>query len=145
MPRNSASGELLGEMYRNVAMSSENLVSSVPKITEKAMLTDVTAQLEGYAHLTQRTEQLMKERSVTPQKPSKLEKLMAKGNIMKNTLFDSSDSRIADIIITEAQTNADALEDSLTAHDKADSSVRSLCREIVDFERIQADKMREFL
>jgi len=144
MPKNSTSRELLGEMYRNVTMGSENLASVVSKISEKAMLTGVTTQLEGYADFTKRTEQLMQEQSMTPKKPSKMKKLMARSGIMMGTMFDSSDGHIADMIIKGTQMGADELEVSLITLDSADQAAKSLCREIVDFERSQAEKMREF-
>lgn len=144
MPKSSTSRELLGEMYRNVTMGSENLASVVSKISEKSMLTGVTAQLEGYADFTRRTEKLMQEQSMTPKKPSKMKKLMARGGIMMGTMFDSSDGHIADMIIKGTQMGADELEVSLITLDSADSAAKSLCREIVDFERGQAEKMRQF-
>ena len=38
--------ELLSEMHRNVTMGSESLSSVVPKIKDKFLLSNVTAQLE---------------------------------------------------------------------------------------------------
>ena len=144
MPSDNTSRELLGEMYRNVTMGSENLASVVPKISAKAMLTGVTSQLEGYADFTRRTEKLMREQSMTPKKPSKMKKLMARSGIMMDTMFDSSDGHIADMIVKGTHMGADALEVSLITLDSADPDTKALCREIVDFERKQAAEMRQF-
>ena len=47
--KNNSTVELLSEMYRNVTMGSENLVSVIPMIKDKFLLSNVTNQIEEYA------------------------------------------------------------------------------------------------
>ena len=138
--------ELLCEMYRNVTMGSENLATVVPKISGKFMLSNVTSQLEKYADLTNRTEELLEKRAVKAEKPSAMKKLMSRGGIALNTVFDSSDEHIAEMIIKGTDMGADQLENKLNEFKKngSDSEAEKLCREIIDYERSEAQKMKEY-
>lgn len=141
-----AERELLAEMYRNVTMGSENLAAVVSKISGKEMLTNVTSQLEKYADFTNRTEKLLKKQSVTPNKPSAMKKFMSRSGIMMNTMFDSSDGHIADMIVKGTRMGADQLEAKLNTLGSGigNTETADLCREIVGYERREAVKMRGF-
>ena len=139
-------GELLGHMYRNVQMGSESLCDVLPKITDKFLVTSVTSQMERYAGFTSRTAAELRKRSVRPQELSGMKKAMAKGGIMMNTLFDSSDRHLAKMIEKGTRMGVDELEGQLVRLTKegCDMEVTALCREIVAFEREEADKMKDF-
>ena len=57
--KNNSTVELLSEMYRNVTMGSENLVSVIPMIKDKFLLSNVTNQIEEYASYTRETEKTL--------------------------------------------------------------------------------------
>ena len=96
--KNNSTVELLSEMYRNVTMGSENLVSVIPMIKDKFLLSNVTNQIEEYASYTRETEKQLRKRSIDPKEPKLIKKLMSRGGIAMNTMFDSSDSHIAEMI-----------------------------------------------
>lgn len=140
--------ELLSEMYRNVTMGSENLASVVPAIKDRELMSNVTAQLERYADFTNRTADLLDKRAVDPKEPSVMKKVMSRGGIKLNTLIDSSDVHIAQMIAKGTETGADQLQlkyerfrDDGCAKDALD-----LCSEILEFERkeiARSNGMRE--
>ncbi len=138
--------ELLGHMYRNVQMGNENLCGVLPKITDKFLVTSVTSQMERYADYTSRTAVELRKRSVRPQELSGMKKAMAKTGIAMNTLFDSSDRHIAEMIEKGTRMGVDDLEGQMVRLTKegCDVEVTALCKEIVAFERSEADKMKDF-
>ncbi len=138
--------ELLGHMYRNVKMGNENLCDVLPKITDKFLITNVTSQMERYSRYAEQTANEMRRRSVEPQELSAMKKAMAKGGIAMNTLFDSSDAHIAGMIEKGMRTGVEDLERQmvrLTA-EGCDASVAGLCRDIIAYERLEADKMKDY-
>ena len=143
-PEGAAKNELIAEMYRSVTHEEDRLVSAIPKIHGKSMITDITSQLEQYADLNERTKQLMSKNSVEQKKQSVADKL--KSSLKMNTMFDSSDGHIADMIVTGAKTSAQQLEAKLNEWNGVDSDAEtvSLCREIIECERREAMKMREY-
>lgn len=138
--------ELLSEMYRNVTMGSENLSAVVPKIRSKFLMSNVTYQLEKYADFTNRTENLLKKRAVNAEQPTMMKKLMSRSGIAMNTLFDSSDKHIAEMIVKGTKMGAEQLEHKLDdfRHKGSDAEAVGLCQEILDFEYREADKMLDY-
>ncbi len=145
---NNVTVELLSEMYRNVTMGSENLATVVPRIKDGELMHNVTAQLEKYAELTNKTSDLLTKRNIKPKEPSMMKKMMSRGGIMVNTAIDPSDVHIAQMIAKGTQTGADQLELKFEQfRDRGcDKDVLNLCGEILDFERkeiARANGMRD--
>lgn len=138
--------ELLSEMYRNVTMGSENLATVVPMIRDKFLLTNVTSQLEKYGDLTNKTANLLKKRAVKPREPTMMKKVMSRGGIAMNTLFDSSDKHIAEMIVKGTKMGVEQLEHKLNDFRSkgCDEDAVKLCRDIVQFEHTEADKMLDY-
>ena len=139
-------GELLGHMYRNVQMGTESLCGVLPKITDKFLVANVTSQLERYSDYTARTAAELRKRSIHPQELSGMKKTMAKAGIAMNTLVDSSDRHLAQMIEKGTRMGVDELEGQMIRLNRegCDMEVTALCREIVAFERKEADKIKDF-
>ena len=138
--------ELLGHMYRNVQMGNENLCDVLPKITDKFLVTSVTSQMEHYSGYASRTAAELRKRSIRPQELSAMKKAMAKSGIAMNTMFNSSDRHIAEMIEKGTRMGVEDLEGQMVRLTKegCDREVTALCREIVAYERAEADKMKDF-
>ena len=124
-------------MYRIVTMGSENLVSVIPLIKDKFLLSNVTNQIEEYASYTRETEKQLRKRSIDPKEPKLIKKLMSRGGIAMNTMFDSSDSHIAEMIEKGTRMGLDSLvkkREEMSAVG-CDSDALHLCGAIEDFER----------
>ena len=140
--------ELLSEMYRNVTMGSENLSTVVPMIRDSELMSDVTRQLESYADFTNRTADLLKHHNTEAKEPTFMKKAMSRGGIKLNTMIDSSDEHIAQMIAKGTETGADELRLKYEQlRDRGcDKNALNLCDEILDFERkeiARANQMRE--
>lgn len=138
--------ELLSEIYRNVTMGSENLGNVVPMIKDKFLMTNVTCQMEKYSEYTMQAGALLKQQAVKPAQPSAMKKLMSRTGIAVNTLFDSSDAHIADMIVKGTKMGADSLEKTLCRLERegSDQNAVELARAVVAFERTEANKMKDF-
>ena len=139
--------ELLCETYRNLRMGCENLCSVTPKITDRFMLKDVTSQLDRYASLSRKCSDIMRNMSVTPKEPSKKKKLMSRGAIMVNTMFDGSDAHIAEMIVRGTDMGADALERQVNDCKSCGcpSEAVDFCESVVEFERYASGKMMDYM
>ncbi|MBE6627166.1 MAG: hypothetical protein E7628_08335 [Ruminococcaceae bacterium] len=144
---NSVTEELLSEMHRNVTMGSESLSTVTPKIKDKFLLSNVTSQLEKYAEFTNKTESLMEKHSIKAKQPSLMKKLMTRGGIILNTAVDSSESHIAEMIERGTKLGAKQLEHKLCEFETkgAERDAVELCKSIVDFERTESDKMKDYM
>ena len=139
-------GELLGHMYRNVKMGNESLCDVLPKIKDKFLVTNVTSQMERYSDYAARTAAELGKRAIQPQELSAMKKAMAKSGIAMNTLFDASDRHIAEMIEKGTRMGVEDLERQMVRLNEAgcDNEVTSLCKEIIAYERREADKMKDY-
>lgn len=146
MEKANKTEELLCEVYRNVKMGSNSLCDVTPKITDKFLLRDVTGQINRYAEFTDECEKIMRAESVTPKKESPMKRLMAKGGIMMNTLVDSSNAHIAEMIIKGTDMGADQLEKIMHTCKKqgCSSEAVSLCENVLNFERSAVGQMKDY-
>ncbi len=138
--------ELLCEVYRNVKMGGESLCSVTGKVKDKFMLSEITRQIDEYSRFANNCENMMSTISVKPKEPSKMKKLMTKGGIAVNTVLDSSDGHIADMIVKGTNLGASELEKTLTLCRYSGSSAGAvvLSEQVVAFEREAAGRMKDF-
>lgn len=140
----SPTQELLSELHRNLTMGSESLTDVLPKVQDKFLRREITLELEAYATHTQKTVAMMNEYGVAPEKTSLMKTMMAKGGIALNTLMDSSDGHIADMICKGTNMGADQLSRTIDklAHRGCKKPVVELARSVVDFEKDTVGRVR---
>ncbi len=140
--RLDASRELLAEIHRNLTMGSENLTNVLPKVQDKFLLREITWQLEEYAARTRQTVSMMADYGVAPKKSNPMKSAMAKGGIALNTLFDSSDGHIAEMIRKGTHMGAGKLSRTVDklVYQGCDKPVADFGRAVVNFEKELANK-----
>ena len=138
--------EMLAEIHRNLVMSSENLCSAVPRIGNRFLLKEVTSQLEQYAAYTRTAAAMMKERAMRPQKLSPLQTVLARGGMTWHTLFDKSDSRIAERISRDTRLSADQLEKTVyrMRAKGCHPDIVDFGKNVVSFERKEAEDITKY-
>lgn len=146
MDENRSTEELLSEIYRSVTMGSENLGNVIPMISDKFLMRRVTCQMEQYSAFAEEAGAMLKHRAVKPEKLSLMKKLASRTGTAVNTLFDSSNRHIADMIVKGTKMGADSLEKTLCrlSEQGAETCAVELARNVVDFERTEGDKMKDF-
>ena len=137
---------LLSAIHKNVTLGCDNIAAVVPMINDKFLMTNVTGQLEHYAELKSRTESAMEMYGVRPQKLSMYEKVKTRAGVMAGTVFDSCDAHIAQMIERGTRRGADELERTMleAGQGECDEASLRLCRNVIDFERREADRVRDF-
>jgi hypothetical protein len=137
---------LLSAIHKNVMLGCDNIAAVVPMIEDKFLMTNVTAQLEHYSELRSRAESEMDKYGIRPQRLSMYEKLRTRAGIMASTVFDSSDAHIAEMIERGTRRGADELERTMTSAGQGvcDEASMRLCKSVIDFERREADRVRDF-
>ena len=138
--------ELLTEIHRNLTTGTENLTNILPKVRDKFLIKEITFQLEEYAAHTRQAVSLMSEYGVNPPKNGFLKCMLSKGEIALNTLIDTSDEHIAEMICRGSNLGASRLARTVDrlAYRGCDEHVVSFGRTVVNFERTGADRAGEF-
>ncbi len=140
--------ELACEIFRSARMGSESAGCIISKVTDKFMLSDVTALVEGYSDYASRAAQMLHDNCVNPKELSFGKKFSARAGVAMNTMMDSSAPHIASMLRKGLLMGADELEGfvrELDSDGDGNGKVFSLAREMIDFERKMAEKFKIYI
>ena len=89
---------------------------------------------------------MMKERAMRPQKLSPLQTVLARGGMTWHTLFDKSDSRIAERISRDTRLSADQLEKTVyrMRAKGCHPDIVDFGKNVVSFERKEAEDITKY-
>ena len=139
--------ELLEELYKSVNMGSEYLTGVIAKVKSTELSAELTSQLSTYGDFSSKIESELK--SSTGSKPDKsmLTPITAKIGIEMNTLLDSSDDRIAQMVI-EGTTSG--ITDTIRLvrdyeNSNCSESALSLAKNVVTFQEGAIERTKSFL
>ncbi len=144
MERKNGTEELLRAVHENVTTGSETLGCMIPMIRNKFMMTEATRQMESYAAFTKETASMMAHHGLVPEKMSAGRRLMTRAGVMMETLFDTTEAHLAEMIVRGNRRGSDALFGTMSGLAGAESDVLSLAREVAEFERREAERMMDF-
>lgn len=138
---------LLEGIYQNAKMGSSALLSLLPKVADSGLRRDLTAQLDGYEGYAKRAEEYLCEQGEEAREASLWQKVTAKVGINVNTLMDSDTSHIAEMVIEGSNMNITDSVKLLREYENCRVSEKALrlCREMIDFEQRNVQRMQAYL
>ena len=145
-PRN-CTGELLDGLYKNVSMGSNSLTQMISKVKNSELSAELTSQLNSYGEFSSKISSEMK--ASTGEMPDKgmLSSITAKLGLEMNTLIDSSDERIAQMVIegtTMGITDTIRLVRDYENSNCKESALQ-LARDVVTFQESAVERTKSFL
>lgn len=90
---------LLSEVYRNVRMAEDSIINLMPKVTEEKLRNMLTVQISVYSAFSSRAAKQLAEAGVKPEEENMMTRMGAKMGIMMNTLKDSTQEHLAQMLI----------------------------------------------
>lgn len=90
---------LLSEVYRNVRMAEESIINLMPKVTEEKLKNMLTVQISVYSAFSSRAAKQLAEAGIKPEEENMMTKMGAKMGIVMNTLKDSTQEHLAQMLI----------------------------------------------
>lgn len=137
--------ELLCELHRNLEMSAESTTAVMKKIENKELLLLLTEVVMKSTELLNTTVDLMKERGIEPKEISKMKQMSVDAGIFVNTLFDSTDSHIAEMMIKGLEMGVVSLRDLVKKLTPTDEKIAKLTTDVVELESTYAHKIGKFV
>ena len=138
---------MLEELYKNAKMGAEALLSMLPKVADSNMRRDLTAQLDGYEGYAKQAEQYLCEQGKEAKDAGVWQKMTAKVGIGVNTLMDSDTSHLAEMVIEGSNMNITASVKLLREYEncRVGEKALRLCRDMIDFEQRNVERMQNYL
>ena len=140
-------GEFLGKLYKNVKMGADSIIKLLPKMKEGELKRTLTDQLDGYQHFVSETEEKIERLGEVPKDENAFTKFRSGVGITMNTLMDSTDSHIAQIMI-EGMTMG--VTDTLKVMreykgQSSDDGIMKIASEIVNYQEKCIETLKKYL
>ena len=128
--------EMLEKLYKNVKMGSDSIIKLLDKASDGEFKTDLTKQINGYESLAARIKKRLSDMGEEAKEENVMVKMWSSVGMAMNTLMDSSDSHLAQLI---AEGSTMGITDSiklLRDHENTNVSEESLAlvRDVIKFE-----------
>ena len=138
---------MLDEMYKNVKMGSDSIVNIMPKVSDKAMREELTAQLDRYSEYSRKIEDILREDGEAPREEGIVTKISSKIGIKMNTMLDSTSTHIAEMIIEGATMGVTNMTRLLREYENTScpEHILELARDIIKYEESTIETMKGYL
>ena len=139
--------EFLGELYKNMKMGADSIVNILPKVSGKELRQELTAELNRYEEFSKEIAGEITNSGDDPKEENILSKLGAKMGMAMNTMMDSTDSHIAQMMIEGATMGITENTKLIHEYENKHCSERSLklARETVRFMEDSVERMKNYL
>ena len=139
--------EMLEQLYKNVKMGSDSIIKLMPKASDSQFKTDLTEQLNGYEQFASRARNMLHEAGCEPKNENPITKMWASLGMTMNTLTDSSDSHLAQMVVEGSTMGVTDTIKVLREFENTDVSedALSLARDIIKFEEKNIENMKSHI
>ncbi len=137
--------DLLEKTYQNATIGITALESVLHKSTNIEFNNALSKQLKDYKEIAQRSEYELNKSGAKVKSNPKHEEIMIKGNIKLNTMMDSSDSHIAQMVIQGSTMGITQMTKLLHAKSNADGFSMQLAKDFIQKEQNNIEEMKKFL
>ena len=145
--QNTATNNLLSELYKNMKMGADSIVNISSKVGEGELRDELARQLDTYESFSKKIGMLIYESGKEPKEENIMSKMASKVGMAMNTLADSSNSHIAEMMIEGATMGITENTKLLNKYKEkdVDAEAMKLCRESIKFMEDSIESLKKFL
>ena len=139
--------EMLEQLYKNIKMGSDSIVKLLDKVSDGKFKTDLTDQINGYEGFAAKVKARLKEMGEEAKEENVMVKFWSNIGMAMNTLTDSSDSHIAQLI-AEGSTMGITDGIKLLRHyenTNVSESALKLIRDVIEFEERNLERAKSYI
>lgn len=138
---------MLENLYKNVKMGSDSIIKLMDKVTGEDFKAALTKQIDGYEKIAERVRKHLSGMGVSAKEENPMIKLWSSVGMAMNTMMDSSDSHIAQLI---AEGSTMGITDGIKLlRDYENTSVSEealgFAREVIKFEEHNLEVAKGFI
>ena len=145
---NNSTLTLLEAMYKNVKMGADSIIDIMPKVSDEALRTELTGELERYEKFAKEIESSISNIGEEAKDQGILAKLGTKMSVAMNTMMDSTTSHIAEMMIqggTMGITDATKLLREYENQSSCSEEALDRARRIIKYEEETVERLKAFL
>ncbi len=137
--------ELLREVQKNTEMAMKAIDTINDKVYDDNLAIQLSKQALRYSQIRNKAMDKMIEGKAEPYRTNNLSQMMLVGGIHSNTLFNTSTSHIAELLIQGSNKGITDLCKALNHHERAEGFSVELARELMDFEEENIERLKKYL
>ncbi|MBQ9113072.1 MAG: hypothetical protein IJY08_05775 [Clostridia bacterium] len=139
--------ELLDGLYKLINTTKQSLLNIIPKVKNSELSAELTSQLNEYGCFSEKVSVALDRCGGEARSCNVVSKMSAKIGIEMNTLADSSDAHLAQMMIEDATM---CITDTIRLvrdyeNSNCTESALSLARSVVSFQEKTVEKLKSFL
>ena len=139
--------ELLDKLYKNVKMGSDSIIKLLDKASEGEFKTSLTKQINGYESLAAKIKKRLSDMGAEAHEENAMVKLWTNVGMAINTMMDSSDSHLAELIAEGSNMGVTDGIKLLREYENTEVSedALALVRDVIGFEEHNLETAKKFI
>lgn len=137
------------QILREVQKNTEMAMKAISTISEKVYDDDLAVQLSKqalkYSEIHNKALNKILSGKAEPYHTNSLSQMMLVGGIHSNTLFDTSTSHIAELMIQGSSRGITDMCKSLNHYEHAENTSLEIAKELMDFEEKNIERLKKYL
>ena len=136
---------LLNEVSKASKMGIDAINILLPKIKKEDLKKELKDQCSEYQKLQAKANEAMSEYNVTPSKEKKMDQTMLWGSIQMNTLLDSSEQHIAEMMINGTTMGIIDMTKKLNELEQPKAKEKEIAEEFIENSQAYIDMWKNYL
>lgn len=137
------------QILREVQKNTEMAMKAISTISEKVYDDDLAVQLSKqalkYSEIHNKALDKILAGKAEPYHTNNLSQMMLVGGIHSNTIFDTSTSHIAELMIQGSSRGITDMCKSLNHYEHAENTSLEIAKELMDFEEKNIERLKKYL
>lgn len=137
--------DLLEKTYQNATIGITAIESVLTKAANQQFSNDLHRQLRDYQEIADKSKRQLQMNGTKVKDVSRYNKAMMKGNVKVNTMMNSSQSHIAQMVIRGSTMGVTQMTKLLHSNMNADGTCKQIAEEFVKKEENNIEVMKNYL
>lgn len=137
--------QILQEIQKNTEMGKTAIETLLPKVDDAAFSLFLNHQELKYSSIHDRASQELLRENAEGYRPNAMSEMMLKGSIHASTMFDTSTSHIAGMMIQGSSRGMTELWKIMNHCDQNGERSKNLAEELMNFEQESVRELRKYL
>lgn len=137
--------EILREVQKNTEMAMKAIDTISDKVYDDDLAVQLSRQSLKYSEIHNKALDKILEGKAEPYRTNNISQMMLVGGIHSNTLFNTSTSHIAEVMIQGSNRGITDMCKALNHHERAGSFSLEIAKELMDFEEKNIERLKKYL
>ncbi len=137
--------EILRGVQKNTEMAMKAINTISEKVSDDSLAVQLSKQALKYSEIHNKALDKILEAKSEPYRTNNVSQMMLVGGIHSNTMFDTSTSHIAEVMIQGSNRGITDMCKHLNHHEHAEDTSLEIAKELMDFEEKNIERLKKYL